>query len=41
MELRIKTPKVSKEAAIRIAMNHNVFSREVAERYTDSELRSP
>lgn len=34
-----KTTKVSKEAAIRIAMNHNVVSREIAERYTDSELK--
>lgn len=34
-----KTPKVSKERAIQIAMNHNCVSREVAENYTDSELK--
>ena len=32
-------PKVSKVKAIEIAMNHNCVSREVAESYTDSELR--
>ena len=34
-----KAPKVSKERAIQIAMNHNCVSREVAENYTDSELK--
>ena len=33
------TPKVSRENAIKIAMNHNCVSREIAERYTDSELK--
>lgn len=33
------TPKVSKEAAIKLAMNTNGISRDIAERYTDSELR--
>lgn len=32
-------PKVSKARAIEIAMNHNCVSREMAENYTDSELR--
>lgn len=32
-------PKVSKARAIEIAMNHNCVSREIAEKYTDSELR--
>lgn len=31
--------KVTKERAIDIAMNHNCVSREIAERYTDSELK--
>lgn len=31
--------KVSKERAITIAMDHNCVSREIAERYTDSELK--
>lgn len=34
-----KTPKVSKKAAIKIAMNTNGVSRETAEKYTDSELK--
>lgn len=39
MKIRRQTPKVSREAAIKIAMNHNCISREIAERYTDSELK--
>lgn len=31
--------KVSRETAIRIAMNHNCVSREIAEKYTDTELK--
>ena len=31
--------KVSKERAIQLAMNINGVSREIAERYTDSELK--
>jgi hypothetical protein len=31
--------RVSKERAVTIAMNHNCVSRQVAENYTDSELR--
>lgn len=34
-----KTIKISKDRAIEIAMNHNCISREIAENYTDSELR--
>lgn len=37
--MKKKTYKVSKEKAIQIAMNHNCVSREIAERYTDSELK--
>ena len=36
---RTKVIKVSKSRAITIAMNHNYVSREIAERYTDSELK--
>lgn len=36
---RKSTPKVSRERAIQIAMNHNCVSREIAEKYTDSELK--
>lgn len=39
MRIRRNTPKVSRERAIQIAMNHNCVSREIAERYTDSELK--
>ena len=35
----MKTIKVSKQRAIQIAMNHNCVSKEIAEKYTDSELR--
>ncbi len=37
--MKRKVIKVSRERAIQIAMNHNCVSREIAERYTDSELR--
>jgi hypothetical protein len=37
--LRKKVYKISKERAIELAMNHNCVSREIAENYTDSELR--
>lgn len=36
---RKSTPKISKERAITIAMDHNCVSREIAEKYTDSELK--
>ena len=36
---RKSTPKVSRERAIQIAMNHNAIPRGIAERYTDSELK--
>ena len=39
MKIRKSTPKVSKEASIRLAINTNGISREIAEKYTDSELR--
>lgn len=39
MRLRKTTPKVSRERAIQIAMNTNGITREMAEKYTDSELR--
>ena len=37
--IRHNTPKVSRKRAVEIAMNHNCVSREIAENYTDSELR--
>jgi hypothetical protein len=37
--MKSKNYKVSREKAIQIAMNHNCVSREVAENYTDSELK--
>lgn len=37
--IRHSTPKVNRKRAIEIAMNHNCVSREIAESYTDSELR--
>ena len=37
--MKRKLIKVSRERAIQIAMNHNCVSREIAEKYTDSELR--
>lgn len=39
MRIRKSQPKVSRERAIEIAMNLNVVSREIAEKYTDSELK--
>ena len=39
MKIKRQTPKVSRERAIEIAMNHNIVSREIAESYTDSELK--
>lgn len=35
----MKTYKISREKAIRIAANHNCVSIEIAQRYTDSELK--
>jgi hypothetical protein len=35
----MKTIKISKSRAIQIAMNHNCVAREVAECYTDTELK--
>lgn len=37
--VRHNTPKVNRKRAVEIAMNHNCVSREIAENYTDSELR--
>ncbi|MBQ6771328.1 MAG: hypothetical protein IJP44_10190 [Bacteroidales bacterium] len=34
-----KTSKVNKARAIEIAANHNCVSKEIAQNYTDSELR--
>jgi hypothetical protein len=39
MRTRKSTPKVSRERAIQLAMNTNGISREMAEKYTDSELK--
>lgn len=35
----MKTIRVSKQRAIELAMNTNSITREMAERYTDSELK--
>ena len=37
--MKTKAIKISKERAIQLAMDINGISREIAERYTDSELR--
>lgn len=37
--MKTKIYRVSREKAIQLAMNHNCISREVAEKYTDSELK--
>ena len=34
-----KTIKISRPRAIEIAMNHNCVSRDIAEKYTNSELK--
>ncbi|WP_270399137.1 hypothetical protein [Candidatus Alistipes pullistercoris] len=39
MKIRRSTPKVSREAAIKIAMNTNGISYKIAVKYTDSELK--
>lgn len=39
MKIKRQTIKVSKPRAIELAMNTNGISREMAERYTDSELK--
>lgn len=37
--MAIKTYKISKSRAIEIAMNHNCVSKEIAEKYTITELK--
>ena len=37
--MKARTIKVTRERAIQITMNHNCVSKEIAEKYTDSELR--
>lgn len=37
--MKARIIKVTRERAIQITMNHNCVSREIAERYTDSELK--
>lgn len=37
--MKRKVIKVSRDRAIQIAQNHNCVSKEVAQNYTDSELR--
>ena len=37
--MKKKPIKVSRERAIELTMNTNSISREIAEKYTDSELR--
>lgn len=38
-KMRTKKNKVSKERAIQIVMNHNGVSREIADKYTNIELK--
>lgn len=33
------TPRISRERAIQIASNHNCVPKEVAQKYTDGELK--
>lgn len=37
--MKQKRYKIRKDKAIKIVMNHNCISREIAEKYTDSELK--
>lgn len=37
--MKQKVYSINREKAIHIAMNHNCVSREIAEKYTDSELK--
>ena len=37
--MKTKIYKVSREKAIQLAMNHNCISKDIAEKYTDSELK--
>lgn len=39
METRTKVHLISRERAIEIAMAHNCVTREIASKYTDSELK--
>lgn len=39
MKIRKSTPKISRERAIQLAANLNCVSLEMAQKYTDSELR--
>lgn len=39
MKMRKKTIKVSRERAIELAANLNCISKEMASKYTDSELK--
>ena len=39
MKIKRQPVKVSKSRAIELAMNTNGISREIAEKYTDSELK--
>jgi hypothetical protein len=39
MKIKRTVPKVSRQRAVEIAMNHNCVSKSIAEQYTDSELK--
>lgn len=39
MIIKRNTPRISRERAIQIASNHNCVSKEVAQKYTDGELK--
>lgn len=39
MRIKKSVPQISRERAIQLAINTNGISREMAEKYTDSELK--
>lgn len=39
MIIKRNTPRISRERAIQIASNHNCVPKEVAQKYTDGELK--
>lgn len=39
MKIRRIQPKVARQRAIQIAANHNCVSLDIAQRYTDNELK--
>ena len=39
MRMKVKTYKIKRSRVVEIAANHNCVSKEIAEQYTDSELK--